>query len=561
MKRLLFILLSALPLMFISCNSDTDNTKPEIKKSGLSFSMTEEEFDSIEVGDTRAQAKPISSEFVDLGDGIEAEVQISELGTHIKPRTRAIINKHYSIRAYQGGVLKGSMKGTFNGSTFTPDASSATKMILEPGSYNFVCYNDKFQEVGNNLELNINDAKEAYICQTTQQIYGYNAKQQITFNMKHACSRIEVFMECYGKLSSGTTATITNVGTNNPSKMVYVGATNSFTQSTGSIPVSTLTFPDTGLRGTNQYGDSRANQKVYFIPGTDFTKLQMKFTGGIFGLNRNMSDAPAFNFTNKKWGGTVEPIMKNNTSYRIKIILWPKFKYLFSDGTTGTLSQGESQGKKRIGVVVHEKTATSKGLAMALNNVPPVEHKLITSYGPAEYNTTIYPTVASLASDMDGEKWTWEPSGNKGGVVRANDPVKFPGFYAAGHYDPGVPVTGSNIGRWFVPSAGQMMAAFDMMANTCGYSMNWSGITNWNIYIPYNIFYQTCFSRQYPRGTYNMVGWFIEHDMATSTQFLNDTEWFAFMHITQSENKISLRKEPYYNTISRKGRIRAFVHF
>ena len=95
MKRLLFILLSALPLIFISCNSDTDNTKPEIKKSGLSFSMTEEEFDSIEVGDTRAQAKPISSEFVDLGDGIEAEVQISELGTHIKPRTRAIINKHY----------------------------------------------------------------------------------------------------------------------------------------------------------------------------------------------------------------------------------------------------------------------------------------------------------------------------------------------------------------------------------------------------------------------------------------------------------------------------------
>ena len=203
------------------------------------------------------------------------------------------MNKHYSIRAYQGGVLKGSMKGTFNGSTFTPDASSATKMILEPGSYNFVCYNDKFQEVGNNLELNINDAKEAYICQTTQEIYSYTAQQHITFNMRHACSRIEVFLECYGKLSSGTTASVTPVGTSAKTKLVYVGATNSFTQTAGRISPSTLTFSGAELTGTNVFGAVTADKKIYLLPGTDFTKLQMKFTGGTFGKNRNMSDAPA----------------------------------------------------------------------------------------------------------------------------------------------------------------------------------------------------------------------------------------------------------------------------
>ena len=185
------------------------------------------------------------------------------------------------------------MKGTFNGSTFTPDASSATKMILEPGSYNFVCYNDKFQEVGNNLELNINDAKEAYICQTTQEIYGYTAQQHITFNMRHACSRIEVFLECYGKLSSGTTASVTPVGTSAKTKLVYVGATNSFTQTAGSISPSTLTFSGAELTGTNVFGAVTADKKIYLLPGTDFTKLQMKFTGGTFGKNRNMSDAPA----------------------------------------------------------------------------------------------------------------------------------------------------------------------------------------------------------------------------------------------------------------------------
>ena len=185
------------------------------------------------------------------------------------------------------------MKGTSNGSTFTPDASSATKMILEPGSYNFVCYNDKFQEVGNNLELNINDAKEAYICQTTQEIYGYTAQQHITFNMRHACSRIEVFLECYGKLSSGTTASVTPVGTSAKTKLVYVGATNSFTQTAGSISPSTLTFSGAELTGTNVFGAVTADKKIYLLPGTDFTKLQMKFTGGTFGKNRNMSDAPA----------------------------------------------------------------------------------------------------------------------------------------------------------------------------------------------------------------------------------------------------------------------------
>ena len=57
------------------------------------------------------------------------------------------------------------MKGTFNGSTFTPDAGTSKQMSLEPGSYNFICYNDKFHEVGNNVELSQDDAKEAYFCQ------------------------------------------------------------------------------------------------------------------------------------------------------------------------------------------------------------------------------------------------------------------------------------------------------------------------------------------------------------------------------------------------------------
>ena len=33
--------------------------------------------------------------------------------------------------------------------------------------------------------------------------------------------------------------------------------------------------------------------------------------------------------------------------------------------------------------------------------------------------------------------------------------INYPAFYAAAHYDAGVPITGANIGKWYLPSIGE----------------------------------------------------------------------------------------------------------
>lgn len=520
MKKIALSLFVVLAAAFSACsNSPVDNIGQKQKTAGLSFSMIEEEFDSIDVNNTRAQAKPISSEIVDVGEGLEARIQIFELASHPKPITRAIANKHYSIRAYQGGVLKGSMKGTFNGSTFTPDASSATKMILEPGTYDFVCYNDKFREVGDNIEVDMDDAKEAYICLKTEQVTGYNPKQQITFKMKYAISRIHLKFWLWGKLEPNATFSLFAIDGKTPTKLVYSAATNSFdTSTTGPLSARTLTLTGGGIDNTDPSNPPRAyvtpDRYTYYMPGIDLRKMRLKFLSGTFG-GHSIGGSNAIAFV-PKIADESKLIMKYSTSYYADIALYPKVKYLFSDGTTGYLST--NQTKKPIGLVVHEKTATSKGLAMALKEIR-LDNGLISNpSNPGGQNTTRYATVTDAMNDMDGEKWTWDPAGNTDGVVRANDQTNFPGYYAVGHFNPGVPITGANIGKWFVPSAGQLVEAFNTMANAAGYPINWAGITNWDIRINYNSGIQSgSIVRNFP-NTFTPVGDAIVTTQNTSTQ-------------------------------------------
>ncbi|EHO67105.1 hypothetical protein HMPREF9140_01842 [Prevotella micans F0438] len=551
MKKTIFILIAGLTIGFSSCgNEPVDNPKHDNKSVGLNFDIVEEEFDSIDWNKTRTLSKPVSHEYVDLGNGIEGEVQIFEAGSHPKPRTRAIVNKHYSIRAYQGGVLKGSMKGTFNGSTFTPDASSATKMILEPGTYDFVCYNDKFQEVGNNLELNVNDAKDAFFGQTSQSIYGTQSK--VAFQMRHACSRLSIQLQTYGKLLPGATASIYPVNSNGPTKLVYVASTNSFSQTSGTISPSTISYSGAEITGSNMQGWATPDKYIYYTPGVDISNLRMKFTSGTFGDGRNLSDAKPIGF--KSGDPSYGNIMGLNKNYQMTILLWAKLKYLFSDGTSGYLTDNPT--KSRIGLVIRDKTASSKGLAMALQNTTKYNNNEYPDQNPpgGKYNSTTYSTVASLVNDMDGEKWTWEPSGNTDGIFRANDQTNFNIYYEAAHYNPGVPVA-SNI-RWFLPSAGQWIEAYTVMSKQCGYPIDWSGITNWGTRITFSMAIHQYFTRYFPINTYNAIGRMIFGNYATSTQYAPGI--YATLEIEPYDRNRLTFKSYYWPAYAA---IRPFTHF
>ena len=89
-------------------------------------------------------------------------------------------------------------------------------------------------------------------------------------------------------------------------------------------------------------------------------------------------------------------------------------------------------------------------------------------------------------NDYNGYKWTWEASGSKDNVtIKAEAKDDFPAFYAAAHYNSGVPVTGTNIGKWFLPAFGQWKL---LLVRLCG--LDADAITTWGPYAwgPYPLF-------------------------------------------------------------------------
>lgn len=477
--KISFLPLFCVALLVSACSSD--NIEPNTpartnEKTGISFSMTETDYEDTKIDPTRADGNLAEPKLMDLGNDFEACVMQNTIKstTPKKIATRAITGpKHYSIRAYKDGVLKGSMKGKFNGSTFTPDAGASKQMSLEPGNYNFICYNDKFHEVGDNVELSQDDAKEAYFCQKEVTIQN-QAQQFVPFEMKHACTRLAITLEIYGKPGPNAVAEIKPVGTNVPTKVTYVGATNSFTQShDGTARGGTLTYST--LKEPDKYGNPgyvTSDDFVYFLPGTDCTDLQMNFTSGTM-FGRSLANAGSIRLL------TIGSTFQMNKSYDLSVLFWPRVDYLFSDGTTGSVAANPT--KERIGLVIQKKTSTSRGLAMALDPISGNKYGSYSyGYNPNNgINMTHYNTVTTAMTDMNGEHWTYDASGTVGGIIKANDQNNFPGVYAAAHYNPGYTITGANVGRWFLPSLGQVIAALNMMANAADYPIDWSGYTDW----------------------------------------------------------------------------------
>ena len=91
------------------------------------------------------KGKVISSTLKDLGDGLEAEVQVEEsTPTEITTCEGGLDSVgNYTILAYQGTEKKGEWKGYFNGSKYTPAAGSDKETMLTPGDYDFYVFNDK----------------------------------------------------------------------------------------------------------------------------------------------------------------------------------------------------------------------------------------------------------------------------------------------------------------------------------------------------------------------------------------------------------------------------------
>ena len=168
--------------------------------------------------------------------------------------------------------------------------------------------------------------------------------------------------------------------------------------------------------------------------------------------------------------------------------------YLYQDGTIGIY---EERGTRTpIGVMVTEKTKENAqpgeegaGLAISLKYVDlgkdesgaaklskfPIGESLIdnnVAYDEDENEGGTPAWAKRLYNDLNGYYNTWNIASHG-----PNAKVKYPTtpkadinmivgpynvnqpYYLAGHYNPGVAVTGSNVSKWFLPTIGQIILA------------------------------------------------------------------------------------------------------
>lgn len=463
MKQILslssFIKFIILICIFTSCSNENIDTKikKNVEASNFKFSFNDYGED-VEVESTRTIQSPDSTkDTFAISKNICAEVCIrreSVTKSRRTPLTRSVPSGRYTIIAYKNGVIQGEISGTINGSSFTPDPSGPKSLQLEPGKYDFVCYNDKVNREGNSLIVNQADAYTALIGRTTNVTIS-GLKYSVRFTMNHVCARMKIKIKAYMPFPQ-MTATVSDVANNIPSKAIYntTTGTYSYNNGSGSTNYTVSAILSTLYMNQSDYSyNSSSNDYGYFLPGTELKNLRIRFNSGTI-YYENMAGA------NSQLNPSPSLTMKENGSYVVIIRLLYNYWYLFSDGDIGTLQ--EKPNKIPVGLIV----SRGNRLAAALKESGGGQYKW--SRTQRQINTYMYgSTDWNILNDMNGYNWTWDPNTTayNHAIKKGEDGYTTPAFNAAASYSPGVGFTGGLSGhRWFLPSLGQWKLLFTGVA-------------------------------------------------------------------------------------------------
>ena len=454
-------------------NEDSTNGKGEYVQAAQ-FRIVEEDFGA-DNQTTRAVSAKETPTIAEIND-CEAETSIENDPTaSIAARTRSVTTPvHYTIRAYDGGALRGELKGTFSGSTFTPDASTPDHIELSYNrTYTFVCFNDKVTPNGNQLEVALADAGTARIGRV--QVAIGTTDKTITIVSKHAGVRVRTQMVAKKDIPAISAALQTTA--NIPQTVSYDPATGSYT-ATNSAPMtaeannfaaSTETKYSASAYGKNYAYTSTADYH-YILPGTDLAALKLNFTGGIL--------------FREALNGTVQPAktskaVVSNETYMVKVKMMPSFLYLMSDGTVGKFKDTTFGGgtKTPIAVVIDK----NKHMAVALKNAGARCAWELNLLGYLDVNThsvDMNHPETSLTTDVtSGKDETWDASYSTslvtGDKVKGKNP-DFPPFKASADYGNSITYTGSPALTWYLPSNSD----FRVLYNNLGFGDRSTVITD-----------------------------------------------------------------------------------
>ena len=463
--------LSAL-LMFSACaNDDIANSENEVTLNGhkLNITINEETFQT----EKPARATQVlRRDTIDMGDGLIAEVSIEPDKTAPMPqpaKTRAAMSEgHYTIYAVDaaGNRVADELSGTVSNGKFIPDVNK--QIYLDPGTYTFVCHNDAFTKTATGLSIGSGISTYPMMGTVTKTLSG--GYETVSFNMKHLAARVRAQVTtytAYAKMKSNGTY-LTAVG-NKFSDMEFDNR-GTFQQRVSSGP--TLYTRD----GIESFSNDGAKPYSYYVEPFDVISSysyiplaeneNIPANGLVYTLNGS------YHGKEKQKSITIDTPLERNHTYLVKLTMKTKDPLcLYQDGTVGYAGDKEVGTREPIAIVVTEKTATEKGMAIALKNAS--DFALFDAVGLMHWSRI---STQSDFSDMKGYEYTYTTVAyNDNYYTHTAEPVptvppcenvfgygtttyaNFPAYYDAAHYP--VTATGTNVGKWFLPSLGQWKVA------------------------------------------------------------------------------------------------------
>ncbi len=465
---------------------------------------------------TAAQAKgPSDTETrtAELAPGISASVCMTQehaTGKASGPRrvaaTKTLTAGTYTIIAYQGTAEqhteKARLTADWDGTAFTLHGSGGKKayMELEPGDYTFVCFNDRLEEkdgalviAGDGTTPTSDDYAQALAGTAAATVSDKSTK--VSLVLSHPFARVtfrivgnglDVTAKDYDYSDVQNPKEIsytTKIGTDaylesatetldlqrlNPVSLEPEKADASAHTADGASGKRPLSFgaittgatADAPAAWLKQFQYAQSNT-LYFPAGTSLRNYDVTEDGGtatmIYGKTVSLADL----FSTAMPDGTLQA----NTSYTVLIYVSYNFRYLFNDGTVGTLADNWNK-KAPIAIVTSMKNKTAMALndagsaAWSTRNDKPFNKKTFNSYGSAQ-----------MFQDPYGYEYTWDPAFSEDGTTVKAASDDFPAFKMAANYTPGVELTADWLknpstalsvreGKWYLPSYGEVRTAY-----------------------------------------------------------------------------------------------------
>lgn len=511
MKRNLTLISAAFTLsaafLLGSCGNDNNNTtdilsdetkdttsvlpdgKVDIAKE-MVFKVNFADYNSDETLQTRAGKNAendiVGKEVVELGNGLLAEVTVKKDTENLKQDaviTRALADNTYTMLAYQGRVLKGTLKGKIKNGVFTSASSESKAMQLDPGEYDFVLFSSAVSQNGNLLTVNRADVDNAFVGRTTYTVTSFPTMQDISFDMQRHGARAKIKLTNYVKPTTINAVLSSVNSTDIPAAAIYDASTGTWTHQAGDFSQNlSFSSPQEQTEYIMDEYTETSGSYVYLLSSTDPSKLRITFTGGTV-YNLPVANK-SLNFSHLNLNSIAD-----NGSYVFNVTLIYNFRYLMSDGTVGffpetiynTDKDNNPIGTKTPIALVIDK---DKGLAVTLhnannNNSATWFEETRTSNGPnlmtrfnQKNNVIFHKTndVTATLGDMNGYEYTWESSGSLDGAVKVTSMAEkygrqvqqYPAFYYAGKYSEELATKlGSNLSeemknkKWHLPSCGE----------------------------------------------------------------------------------------------------------